>query len=101
MASMKQTSRRDFLRNATLALSAHRLAHGAAAGNPFHVLGVQLYTVRSVLTKDPAGTLKTLDQIGYREAEVIWASMDAIWADLEKTRLKPTSIHLDSALFKP
>lgn len=98
MEFMKRISRRDLLRNSMLSLSAVRLAHGAPA---LDVVGVQLYTVRSVLTKDPAGTLKALDQIGYREAEVIWASMDAIWADLQKTRLKPTSVHLDSALFKP
>jgi sugar phosphate isomerase/epimerase len=52
-----------------------------------------------VLPKDPAAVLGALDQIGYREAEVVAAGMDAIWPALKATRLKPVSVHLDTALF--
>ena len=91
---MKTISRRDFLASSALALS-------GLAPDPLDAIGVQLYTVRSILDTKPAATLQAVDQIGYREVEATWASIDAIWADLKKTRLKPVSIHLDSALFTP
>jgi sugar phosphate isomerase/epimerase len=97
---MTPTSRRSFLGCSALALSGARVAYGAAP-DPLDSLGVQLYTVRSVLGTKSEQTLQALDQIGYREAEATWASLDAIWADLTKTRLRPVSVHLDSALFLP
>jgi sugar phosphate isomerase/epimerase len=63
------------------------------------VVGVQLYTLRNVLPKKPVETLRAVEQIGYREAEVIENNMDEIWPSLEQTSLKPVSLHLDSALF--
>ena len=79
---------------------------GAAAGTlatawarTLKTIGVQLYTVRDVLPRNPLETLEALDQIGYREAEVVAASLDAIWPSLQKTKLKPVSIHVDSGLF--
>jgi sugar phosphate isomerase/epimerase len=62
-------------------------------------IGVQLYTLRSVLPKNPLETLKQLEKIGYREAEVIGDSMDALWPDLKQTSLRPVSVHLNTALF--
>jgi sugar phosphate isomerase/epimerase len=97
---MKTTSRRDFLGCSALALSSAG-AFRLSAANPLDAIGFQLYTVRSILGAQTAKTLQAVDQIGYREVEATWASIDAIWADLKKTRLKPVSIHLDSALFTP
>ena len=62
-------------------------------------IGVQLYTIRNILPKDPSGTLQALEKIGYREAEVIQDGMDAIWPSLIQTSLKPVSLHMDTALF--
>lgn len=62
-------------------------------------IGVQLYTLRSILPQKPLEVLRELDQIGYREAEVIGGNLDAIWPSLKQTALKPVSIHLDTALF--
>lgn len=84
-------TRRTFLQAAALS--------PALAAAPLKTIGVQLYTVRDVILKDPAGVLKQLEQIGYREAEVVQATMDRIWDALKATRLKPVSIHFDSALF--
>ena len=97
---MKTTSRRDFLGCSALALSSAGTFRLSAA-DPLDAIGVQLYTVRDILGAKTAQTLQALDRIGYQEVEAIWASVDAIWADLKKTRLKPVSIHLDSALFTP
>jgi sugar phosphate isomerase/epimerase len=98
---MNTTSRRNFLGSSAIALSSSGFAFGGPAANPLDAIGVQLYTVRDVLRAKPAATLQALDQIGYREAEVSWATVDEIWTDLKKSRLKPVSTHLDSALFEP
>jgi sugar phosphate isomerase/epimerase len=79
-------------------------AAAAAAAVPSHArtlktTGVQLYTVRSVIEKDPAGVLRQLEEIGYREAEAVGASLKTIWDSLKQTKLKPVSVHLDTALF--
>jgi len=62
-------------------------------------IGVQLYTLRSVLPQKPLEILKEVEQIGFREAEVIGGSLDAVWPSLKQTAMKPVSIHLDTALF--
>jgi sugar phosphate isomerase/epimerase len=68
-------------------------------GKTLSTIGVQLYTVRNVITEKPAETLKALDEIGFREAEVVARDMDKIWPSLQQTKLKPVSVHLDTALF--
>lgn len=76
------------------------LVAGAATAKPkgLEKVGVQLYTVRGVLPQKPLETLEALDKIGYREAEVTFGNLDEIWPSLQKTKLKPVSLHLDSAL---
>jgi len=88
------TSRREFLQAGSLAATL-----GASAGAAqLPSIGVQLYTVRTVLPEKPAETLRAIDAIGYREAEATFAGLDRIWPALQATRLKPVSIHLDSAM---
>ena len=62
-------------------------------------LGVQLYTVRSMIGADPAAVLKAIQDIGYREAEATYGNLNEIWPALKETQLKPVSVHLDTALF--
>lgn len=62
-------------------------------------VGAQLYTLRSVLPKQPVETLRALEQIGYAEVEVIANQMEPIWDALKQTRLKPVALHFDAALF--
>jgi sugar phosphate isomerase/epimerase len=64
-------SRRKFLKTgslsfAALAIGSHKLL---AAADPEIYLGIQLYTVRDDMGKDPSGTLKKLSEIGYRYVE--------------------------------
>lgn len=59
-------------------------------------IGVQLYTVRSVLPQKPAETLRAIESIGYREIEATYGGLDQMWPALEATHLKPVSCHLDS-----
>ena len=76
---------------------------GAAAtpsfGRTLKPIGVQLYTVRSILPEKPAETLKAIEEMGYREVEAVYGGLDKIWPDLKATSMKPVSVHLDTALF--
>ena len=89
-------SRRQFLQTGSLAVTLST----ALRARKLQALGVQLYTVRTVLPQKPAETLKAIDELGYREAEATFATLDKIMPALEGTRLKPVSIHLETDLFK-
>ena len=88
---MVHLSRRGFV--AALAGSA------AASARSLQTVGVQLYTVRFIIDKNPPEVLKALDRIGYREAEFTSANLDTIWNAAKQTALKPVSLHLETALF--
>jgi sugar phosphate isomerase/epimerase len=88
------TSRREFLRATSLA--AALAAAGRAA--QLKTLGVQLYTVRTVLPQKPQETLNAIRAIGYQEVEATYAGLDNLWPALQASGLKPVSIHLDSKL---
>lgn len=99
---MPYLSRRDFSKSLAAGIRALATSAGRSDGaETLSIIGVQLYTVRSVILSNPAQVLKTIEEIGYREAELVWASMDNIWANLRKTNLEPVSIHMDSQLFEP
>lgn len=70
-----------------------------AAAARLKTIGVQLYTVRSVIGEKPNETLQALDEIGFRECEAIHASLPAIWTSLKQTKMKPVSLHMDTAMF--
>ena len=64
-------SRRAFLKNTSIAVVGASLAP-----NPFlpekkvkHVVGIQLYSIKDDMKKDPLGTLKLLSGMGYRYVE--------------------------------
>lgn len=85
------TTRRTFLATPAAAL--------AASAKTLSTIGVQLYTVRTVLPEKPLETLRALEGIGYRECEVVARDIDKIWPSLKQTALQPVSVHLDTALF--
>ena len=63
-------SRRAFLQNTTLAVAAAGLLpRKAFAAFRKEYTGIQLYSVRTDMGKDPAGTLKQLAAMGYRYVE--------------------------------
>jgi sugar phosphate isomerase/epimerase len=71
---MNRSTRREFLRTSGYAglatLGTTALRPFVAWANPMGLpIGIQLYTVRGVIQKDTAGTLKELYDIGYREVE--------------------------------
>lgn len=67
---MKDNSRREFLKTASLALAGTAVAaHKVPVAYPAKHLGVQLWSVRDAMAKDAAGTIKALGKMGYREVE--------------------------------
>src|SRR5260370_32775437 len=87
----------DFRRRSLLGLM-------AASAIPAHArrlqtVGVQLYTLRKVLPKNPLEILRAVEKIGYREVEVTQDNMDAIWPSLKQTSLRPVSLHMATELF--
>jgi sugar phosphate isomerase/epimerase len=65
------TSRRLFLRNGTIAMGATILFPNEifAAKKNNEILGLQLYTVRDDMKKDPLSTLQQLSKFGYKNVE--------------------------------
>jgi sugar phosphate isomerase/epimerase len=94
MEGMSRTSRRSFIAK-TAALIPATQALFAREPLDHNDLGVQLYTVRKVIGKDPLATLKAIQAIGYAEVEATAGNLDQIWPALEKTQLKAVSIHLE------
>lgn len=64
-------NRRDFLKSGTLSLAGMALwPEALSAGRfPDTILGIQLYSVRDDMQKNPADTLQQLARIGYRYVE--------------------------------
>jgi sugar phosphate isomerase/epimerase len=62
-------------------------------------VGVQLYTVRSVIEKNTLEVLQAIEQTGYREVEMTWGNLEKIWPSLQQTKLKAVSLHLDTQMF--
>jgi|SRR5665213_54299 len=63
-------SRRTFVKNSSLTLAGVSLLPSILKSkDPKDILGIQLYTVRDDMKKDPAGTLKKLSDMGYKYVE--------------------------------
>ena len=66
-----RTSRRTFIKQGALALAATGLTSRAlfAAKPGEELVGLQLYSVRDDMKKDPLGTLKQISSMGYKHVE--------------------------------
>src|SRR5689334_11482544 len=87
-------SRRTLLQTVPLAAA----FHGLCRATKLNDIGVQLYTVRTILPNKMEETLRAIEAAGYTEIEATWAGLDKLIAALKSTRLKPVSIHLDSKI---
>lgn len=74
---------------------AHTLASDVLQQGRAPLWGVQLYTVRSQISSDPAGTLKRIADIGYRELEVMQGTLPVVAPIASKLGLTIVSVHLD------
>jgi sugar phosphate isomerase/epimerase len=66
-----QLSRKKFIQDSTLTVAGALLFSNSAlaARKNKTITGVQLYSIRDEMTKDPLGTLKKLAEMGYRHVE--------------------------------
>jgi sugar phosphate isomerase/epimerase len=90
-------SRREVLQLAAASGLGSLIPRRAEAKAP-EVLGVQLYTVRDQIGKDPAGTLKAIADIGYKEVEVIRGTLATVAPLAKQNGLAPVGIHVDGVL---
>ena len=95
---MLTTSRRAFLGGVAALASVSKPLLGRDPLRKTN-LGVELYTVRNVITKDPKAVLQSIKDIGYTEVEATdYGNFDQIWSAIQETQLAPTSIHMNAAL---
>jgi sugar phosphate isomerase/epimerase len=80
-------TRREFLGGAATGLAAMALDATALAKTMDRPLGVQLYTVRSLVQNDLPGTLKAIRKIGYRTVETFVAEYKMSAKDLRQAIL--------------
>jgi len=94
------TSRRTFLQSVGMATAAAALPRDLLAGvgtAKLNAVGLQLYTVRSLMAKDVEGPLATVAAIGYREVEFAGyfnREPAALRATLDRLKLKSPSCHV-------
>lgn len=60
--------------------------------------GVQLYTVRNELLKEPLATLQAIADIGYREVEMLRSQVKTLAPLLKSANLSPISLHFETPL---
>lgn len=65
------TTRRKFIKQSAFTVAGAALLSNKlfAASNSTHLVGVQLYSIRAEMGKDPLGTLKQLSAMGYKNVE--------------------------------
>lgn len=94
---MRELTRREVMRLAA-AGGVGALMGPAASANAPQTLGVQLYSVRDLMAKDPEGTLKAIAEIGYREVEALRGGLTKIGTLARSVGLSATSVHVDTPL---
>ena len=85
------SSRREMM----AALAAAGLALGAKKGKP---LGVQLYTIRSLVPTKARESIQALAQIGFKEVETLRAINNVVLPLCKEFGLKPVAGHFDLAM---
>ena len=96
-------TRRSFIRSssAAAALLSTGIGHAASLGLP---VGLQLYSVRTLLPTDYAGTLKQLGAIGFQEVEAAGffnLPVEQVKAAMKAAGLRCVSAHYPLGLLKP
>lgn len=67
-------------------------------------IGLELYTVRDAMRRDPTGTLRRVRDIGYDEVELLWSfdnfgqTPQQVKASLDALGLRAPSAHIDPAI---
>src|SRR5690242_15467187 len=91
MTGPPKVSRRSLVKMAGLA-SVSASARQAIAP------GVQLYTVRNEVLREPFATLQAIAEIGYREVEMLRSQVKTLAPLLKRVNLAPISLHFETPL---
>ena len=67
-------------------------------GKQSFAAGVQLYTVRDLIVKQPLETLRAIAEVGYREVEMLRSQVKLLAPVLKQVDLKPISLHFETPL---
>jgi sugar phosphate isomerase/epimerase len=97
----RSLSRRRFIALSAGTIAATTLARAYPLGLP---LGMQLYSVREMLPKDFAGTLKQVGALGYKEVEAAGFydhSVEEVKAAMQAAGLSCVSAHYALGVLKP
>jgi sugar phosphate isomerase/epimerase len=86
----------NLTRRSVFQMASAAVVRGARAGR--FAPGVQLYTVRDLLQKNPEDTLRAISQIGYREVEMLRGQVRSIVPLLAQFELQPVSLHFETPL---
>src|SRR6202034_2522211 len=92
--------RRSFLSPPSAAILATRVSWAASLNLP---VGLQLYSVRTLLPTDYAGTLKQIGSLGYKEVEAAGffnLPVEQVKAAMQGAGLRCVSAHYSLALLK-
>jgi sugar phosphate isomerase/epimerase len=95
---MASATRRSFVRHSLISVPLVSTLLGRerfSANN----LGVQLYTVRNTIGKDPLAVLHRIQEIGYKEIEATYATLALVSPVLKQTSLRPVSVHIHEGIF--
>src|SRR6202167_3113689 len=93
-------NRRSFLSSASAAVLATRVSWAASLNLP---VGLQLYSVRTLLPTDYAGTLKQIGSLGYKKVEAAGffnLPVEQVKAAMQAAGLRCVSAHYSLALLK-
>jgi sugar phosphate isomerase/epimerase len=69
-----------------------------AFGQKLHTAGVQLYTVRDIVRKQPLETLRAIADTGYQEVEMLRSQVAPLLPYLKTVGLRPISMHFETPL---
>src|SRR5690348_3889192 len=74
------------------------LASVSASARQAIAPGVQLYTVRNEVLREPFATLQAIAEIGYREVEMLRNQVKPLAPLLKRVNLAPVSLHFETPL---
>jgi len=93
--------RRSFVHSLTATLAGASLARQMSAAGRLGRIGLELYSVRGAMRRDPEGTLAAVRAMGYTDVELLWSfgnfgrTTAQVRASLDKEGLRAPSAHID------
>src|SRR6266566_560061 len=97
--------RRSFVHSLTATLASASLARRfVPAGTKLDRVGLELYSVRDAMRRDPERTLAAVRAIGYTDVELLWSlgnfgrTTEQVRAALDKEGLRAPSAHISAAV---